>query len=368
MENAILYSRELKEYDFGPGHPFRSDRYEIIPDFLKKNLPKEASYQILKAKPATDKDLALICKKDYIDFTRDYFKNRSLGKDYNGKFFQYHSVDNLPAVKPKKVETAARVIIGQTKLACDIIRQGQFNKAICLGGGMHHAKASFGEGFCLYNDVAFAVKYFIKKYGFKKILVLDTDAHCGNGTMEYFYEDPGVLFIDIHQDPKTVYPGTGFINQIGDKKGKGYTINIPLPIYAGNKSYQMVFEKIIEPVAKEFKPQIIIRNGGSDPHFADQLTQLGLTVKGFEMIGKKVRELAEICQGRVIDMIGSGYNKEVLAPCWLALIYGLTGIKTEIKEAVPVPENLKKDNLRGETEKTITEIKSVFKKYWKCFS
>jgi len=365
MSVAILCSQKLKEYDFGPGHPFRSNRYKIFPEFLRKKLSKETNYQFLEAKPATDRDLSLICRKDYIDFNKKYFKARNLGQEIKG-FSQYHSMDNFPLGRPGRLEIAARIIVGQAKLACDITQQERFNKAISLGGGMHHAKSSFGEGFCIYNDVAFAGKYLIEKYKLKRALILDTDAHCGNGTMEYFYQDARVLFIDLHQDPKTLYPGTGFINQIGEKKGRGYTINIPLPMFSGNNSYQLIFEELIEPVVKEFRPQIIIRNGGSDPHFADQLTQLGLTVKGFEMIGQKVRKLAEICQGKVIDMIGSGYDEKVLPASWLALICGLTGFKNKIKEPIPVPESLKRDSSVKEVEEVIAEVKSNLKNYWKC--
>ena len=367
MKIAILYQEKLKEYDFGEGHPFRGDRAEIFPKFLKEKLPENKNYKILKAEPATEEDLLLICQKDYIDFTREYFKARNLGRDYNGRFFQYHSMDNFPPEKPGKLETAGRLIIGQAKLVCDLVQKGEFKKVICLGGGLHHAKPSYGEGFCLYNDVAFAAKYLIEKYKLKRILILDTDAHCGNGTMEYFYSEPRVLFIDLHQNPLTLYPGTGFANQIGEGEGRGYTINVPLPMFAGNDSYKLVFEEIVEAVVKEFKPEIIIRNGGSDPHFADELTQLGLTIDGFRMIGERVRKMAEICDGKVIDMIGSGYNKKVLPYGWLALISGLTGINIKLEEPVPIPPQFKKDLVFKETKEVIKEVKRNLKDCWKYF-
>ncbi len=368
MTIAILYREELKEYDFGEGHPFRGDRYEIFPKFLQKNLPQDDNYQILKADWPSDEDLALICHSDYINFTKNYFRASNLGQDYNGKFFQYHSIDNFPLARPGKLEEAARLIVGQAKLACDLIQENKAKKVISLGGGMHHAKENYGEGFCLYNDVAFAGKYLLKEYGLKRVLILDTDAHCGNGTMEYFYPDPKVLFIDLHQDPKTLYPGTGFVEQIGENEGRGLTINIPLPMFAGNESYKLVFEEIVEPVVKEFQPQIIIRNGGSDPHFADELTQLGLTIEGFRMIGQRVRKLSEGCQGRVIDMIGSGYNKKVLPSAWLALISGLANWKLKIKEPKSVPKKFKKDPRYQETKNMVKELKRNLKNYWKCLN
>jgi len=366
MAIAIIYREELKEYDFGAGHPFRGDRYEKFPTFLMDNLPEDDNYRILQAEPATEEDLLLICNENYINFSREYFAAAHLGLSYAGRFSQYHSQDNTTGIKPGKLEEAARLMIGQVKLAVDLIQNGDYEKVICIGGNMHHAKPNYGEGFCIYNDNAFTARYLTEKYGLERVLLLDTDAHGGNGTMEYFYEDPRVLLIDLHQNPRTLYPGTGFAHQIGSGNGKGFTINIPLPPQACYDSYHLVFESIVKPVTQEFKPQIIIRNGGSDPHFADGLTNLGLSVKGFRMIGETVREMAEICQGKVIDSIGSGYNKEVLPYAWLALISGLAGFKIEIEDPVPIPEGLKEDPSLDKTKEVIEEVKQNLKDYWKC--
>ena len=367
MAIAIIYREELREYDFGPGHPFRGDRYEIFPGFLRENLPEDDNYRFLKAEPCTDEDLLLICDRDYIDFTRGYFKAASLGSSHSGNFFKYHSGDNLPAGRPGKIEEAARLMVGQVKMAADLIQAGEYEKMVCIGGNMHHAKPNYGEGFCLYNDNAFVARYLMEKHGLERILILDTDAHQGNGTSDYFYEDPRVLFIDLHQDPRTLYPGTGFAHQIGSGGGKGFTINIPMPVYSGYDSYQLAFTSVVKPVTQEFKPQIIIRNGGSDPHFSDGLTNLGLPVKGFRMIGENVREMAEVCQCGVIDIIGSGYNKDILPYGWLALISGLADFKIEIREPGSIPERFKKDPSIAETEEVIEEVKKHLKDYWRCF-
>ncbi len=363
---AILYRDELREYDFGPGHPFRGDRYEVFPQFLRENIPEDDNYRILKAEPASDDDLLLICQKDYIEFTRGYFQAANAGLRYSGRFSQYHSGDNAPIGRPGRLEEAARLIIGQAKLACELVQEGKFEKVVGLGGGMHHARRAYGEGFCLYNDVAFCGLYLMQKYRLERILILDTDAHAGNGTSEYFYEEPKVLFIDLHQDPRTLYPGTGFAHQIGSGAGKGFNINIPMPVYAGYESYKLAFESIVEPVTKEFNPQIIVRNGGSDPHFADGLTNLGLPVTGFRMIGEKVREMAAVCGGRVIDLIGSGYNAQVLPYAWLAIIYGLAGIGLEVGEPEGVERNSGPDPRLQETREVIEEVRRNLRDYWKC--
>ena len=367
MAIAILYREELKEYDFGPGHPFRGDRYQIFPRFLSENLPEDDNYRILQAEWASDEDLLRICTSDYINATRQFYQASHLGLTVDGGFYRYHSADNMPIGKPGKLEEAARLIVGQAKLAADLVQSGQFQKVASIGGGMHHANRDYGEGFCIYNDVAFSAVYLMEEHKLERVLILDTDAHAGNGTCGYFYSNPQVLFIDLHQDPRTIYPGTGFASDTGSGEGRGFTINVPMPVYAGYDSYQLVFEEIVEPLAEEFQPQIIIRNGGSDPHFNDGLTHLGLPVSGFSMIGQRVKEMAEICQGRLIDLIASGYNERVLPYAWLALIAGLADFEVTIEEPEPVSQGFQTDPSLEETRQVIAEVKRHLKDYWRCF-
>jgi acetoin utilization protein AcuC len=251
-------------------------------------------------------------------------------------------------------------------MAGDLVQAGHCTKVVSIGGGLHHAKPSYGEGFCIYNDVAFCARYLIEKHGLERVLVLDTDAHAGNGTCEIFYDDPRVLFIDIHQNPRTVYPGTGYAHEIGRGKGEGFTVNIPMPVRAGNESFKLAFETIIEPITNEFKPQIIIRNGGSDPHFLDHLTNLGVTVEGFRMIGERVRRMAEVCDGKVIDLLTSGYNLDVLPHAWLALICGLADLKVPVKEPYPVQHRQVEEKAGIATENVIDEVRYRLSRHWTC--
>ncbi len=368
MAIAILYREELREYDFGSGHPFRGDRYDIFAGFLRQKVPKDNNYNIVKAEPASDEDLLKICTHDYINFSREYYRAAHQGCLDHVKFGLYQSMDNMPFEASGNLEYAARIIIGQAKLGCDLIQEGTYRIAVSIGGGMHHARRTFGEGFCIYNDVAFAALYLLEKYKLQKIAIIDTDAHAGNGTSEYFYNDPRVLFIDLHQDPHTLYPGTGFVRDIGGDSAKGFTVNVPLPANASYDSYYRIFGEIVEPLIREFQPQIIIRNGGSDPHSDDGLTDLGLSVRGFAMIGEKVRKLAyEVCGGRELDMIASGYNRRVLPNCWLAIISGLAGWNIDIDEPEPSVRKFHKDPAYTQTKLVELEIKSILKPYWKCF-
>ena len=140
-----------------------------------------------------------------------------------------------------------------------------------------------------------------------------------------------------------------------------------MPLFAGYDSYELVFDEIVFPLAEEFKPQIIIRNGGSEPHFADELTQLGLTLEGFRMIGTKVRELAKLCSGKVVDLLGSGYNLKVLPLGWLVLICGLTDTSFDIEEPFPIPERIKEDCALAGTKAIVEQVKRNLKAHWRCF-
>lgn len=369
MTVAILYRDELKEYDFGTGHPFRGDRYELFPRFLKNRLPPDNCYDILPAEPATEEDLLRICDADYTHFNREYYHAAHSGWiAFYENFSRYQSLDNKPIGTPGNLEEAARLIIGQAKMACDLIQGNRYQKVISIGGGMHHAKQRFGEGFCIYNDVAFAALYLVDRYKLDRVLVLDTDAHAGNGTAEYLRSNPKFLFIDIHQDPRTIYPGTGFVMDIGVDSAKGHTVNIPLPVHAGNDSYMAAFDEIILPLTREFKPQVIIRNGGSDPHFDDGLTYLGMTIAGFRAMGDKVREMAEICEGKQIDLIASGYNQKVLPYAWLSLEGGIANFPVTVEEPVHVPPRYEQDLVLPETMAVLEELKKYQRDYWKCFS
>ena len=141
-----------------------------------------------------------------------------------------------------------------------------------------------------------------------------------------------------------------------------------MPPYAGDDCYRLAFEEVILPVASEFKPQIILRNGGSDPHYSDNLTNLGLTLRGVRMIGEKVKEMAQICGGQAIDMIGSGYNKEILPHAWLALISGLADFPVSLEEPGHFPGQGGGGTAYDETKAMIQEVKKMLKDFWSCLA
>jgi acetoin utilization protein AcuC len=232
---------------------------------------------------------------------------------------------------------------------------------------LHHAGRSYGGGFCLFNDIALLIEFLRTKFGFKRFTVLDYDVHFGNGTSDIYYRDPSVLFISLHQDPRTLYPGTGFVDQIGAGAGLGFNVCIPLPPGTGDASYLHAVKEIFVPLASEFKPEIIIGNGGSDPHFADSLGDLNLTIAGFFDLSRLIAGTADkICGGKVALLVGSGYNPVVLPACWYALAAGMVGLDAiNVKEPYNIPTE--PEYCRKGVDGTLAELKGLLKDYWHCF-
>ncbi|MEM2900951.1 MAG: hypothetical protein QXT63_09185, partial [Thermoplasmata archaeon] len=178
-----------------------------------------------------------------------------------------------------------------------------------------------------------------------------------------------VLYISIHQDPRTIFPGRGFIDEIGVEEGEGYNVNLPLPMRTGEQSYLYALKEIFPPLAEEFKPEVIIANGGSDAHFADHLGSLGLTAKGFFEISKTISEISKkVCNGKAILMIGSGYNTLVLPYCWYAFVVGISELNknvNDIEDYYHAPSDPWYN--KQHVESILKDLKKLLRRYWKCF-
>ena len=355
MKFGITYHEKLKQYDLGPGHPFRGDRFENVKKlFEEKGIFQLPNLVVLRPEPAKREDLLLVHEEGYVNHI---FELAEKSKPY----------DIETPVSPTILE-AALLIVGGSMLVAEKVYSGELRRGISLGGGLHHAGKNYGGGFCLFNDVAIAAQHLRKRLHVKKILIVDYDAHFGNGTSDIFYSDPQVLFISIHQDPRTIYPGTGFIEQIGKGAGEGFNVNVPLPPGTADESYLRVVKEIVLPLAEEFKPEIILANGGSDPHFADSLGSLALSVNGFFKLSRMLAELSEkICDGKLALMIGSGYNPEVLPTCWYALTAGAIGLES-LDATDPYPPPVESPWVKRNVEEALRRLKAILGKYWKCFS
>ncbi|MEE9186160.1 MAG: histone deacetylase, partial [Candidatus Binatia bacterium] len=175
----------------------------------------------------------------------------------------------------------------------------------------HHATRDRAMGFCLFNTVAIGAQYLKRLYGARRILIMDWDVHHGNGTQDSFYQDPSVLYISTHQYP--YYPGTGAIEEVGNGKGEGYTVNIPLPAGCGDEEYLCVFKEIVIPIADKYQPEWVLVSAGFDPHQHDPLGGMRVTEKGFGIMASMLLELAQKhAAGKIAFLLEGGYNLEAL--------------------------------------------------------
>jgi acetoin utilization deacetylase AcuC-like enzyme len=183
----------------------------------------------------------------------------------------------------------------------------------------HHATANKSMGFCIFNNMAIAVEYLRKTYGLKRFCIIDFDVHYGNGTAEIFYNDPNILYISIHQDPRTLFPGKGFIEEQGTAEGKGYNLNIPLPPGSNNTDYIWILKEILGPVIKEFHPQVLFADAGFDAHLNDPLSRIKVTEDFYSWIGQYLIEK----HPKLISLLEGGYELEALANSSLNFIFSM---------------------------------------------
>lgn len=229
----------------------------------------------------------------------------------------------------------ARLSAGGVVLAVDAVLSGQVHNAMaCVRPPGHHALVERGMGFCILGNVPIAIKHAQKKFGVERVLVVDFDVHHGNGTQDMFYSDPSVLFVSTHQYP--FYPGTGRAEETGAGQGRGTTLNIPLPPGVGDEGFAQIYEQLVWPAARQFRPELIIVSAGFDAHWRDPLAQLRLSLTGYAHITRElIRMATELCSGKIVFAMEGGYDLEALSHGWRNIAHALLG-ESEVSDPLGV--------------------------------
>jgi acetoin utilization deacetylase AcuC-like enzyme len=307
---AIIYDPVFLEHDAG-GHPESGERLLAVMRLLKEagELARLAS---LTPRPATLEELMAVHSTDYI------LRVERMAAAGGGW------LDSDSPVSAGSYR-AALVAAGAGITGVQAVVGGQASSAFCLVRPPgHHARPRRGMGFCLFNNVAVAARYALNQLGMKRILVVDFDAHHGNGTQEAFYRESGVLYFSTHQHP--LYPGTGDSCEEGEGEGEGFTINFPLAPGTPERSILAVYQDVLAPAARAYNPDLILVSAGYDAHWTDPLTSLGMTVTGFGQISALLVALAKgLCQGRIVFTLEGGYNLEALSYGVLATVQAMRG-------------------------------------------
>lgn len=289
-----------------PEHP---GRLTAIKELLEKQPLDGLTW--VKGKAATRDQLSRVHTTHYLE---DIYKLR--GKN------AWLDVDTT-AVSPGSVE-AAEVAAGSAIAAVEAVVEGRTGSAFALVRPPgHHAEPVRARGFCLFNNVAVAATHAQAELGCEKVMIVDWDAHHGNGTQDIFWADPDVLFFDIHR-AAPFYPGSGRLEDTGAGLGEGMTVNVPMPDGAGDEAYMKAFREILVPAADWFKPDLILVSAGFDPHRFD--LALDVTYQGFASMTAILQSLARRhCQGRLVFVLEGGYNLESLAQGVWSVLDVLTG-------------------------------------------
>lgn len=342
-KTAVVRDEIYLQHLTGDYHPESHHRLEVVYEMLGDE-DMEGRYGILSPRPATQEELELNHSLNYINQVAS-----TAGRSFT-------SLDPDTTTSPRSWD-AARMAVGGMLMAIDKVMEGEFNNAFALiRPPGHHAERSKGMGFCLFNNIAIGAHYARQKYHLDRILIADWDLHHGNGTQSAFYEDSHVLFFSTHQYP--YYPGSGSVDENGSGKGKGFTINVPLPGGQGDQDFAAIYQEVLRPIAVEFKPQLILVSAGYDIYFQDPLGAMNVTPEGFAALTSLIMDMAQSsCQGKVVITLEGGYHLNGLRDSVRATLKELmgesvlSGAKREGKQV-------------GSTEKIIKKVKGRHKNFW----
>lgn len=322
----------MMEYRFSETHPMHPLRLELTARLCTDlGLFGRANVSVEAPPVATDGELAAVHDPGYIAAVREVSLNphvpneaRGLGTEDNPAFAGIH-------------EASAR-LAGGSLLAADAILAERALHVVNFGGGMHHASASKASGFCIYNDAALAIQRLLDG-GAAKVLYIDVDAHHGDGTESIFWDDPRVMTISIHETGMSLFPGTGFANEIGGPNAQGTAVNIAVPPRTGDGGWLRAYHAVVPQLAAAFAPEVIVSQHGCDGHREDDLSNLRLTIDAQRQNALDIAELARThCGGRWIATGGGGYNTASVVPrAWSHLVAVASGKPVPL--ATPVPRS-----------------------------
>lgn len=340
MKVGLVYDPIYTRHDTGQ-HVESALRVEGVMALLEKSGVRQ-QLVILQPEPAPLEEIALVHSAEYISQVE---KVAQAGGGW---------LDSDTVMSPASYEVALYAAGGVIKATQAVMRTEVDTAFALVRPPGHHATRSAAMGFCLFNNIAIAAKHAMKNYPLERILIVDFDVHHGNATQDTFYNDPGVLYFSLHQYP--FYPGTGGIDETGIGEGEGSTVNVPLPAGCGDREYLKVFQEILYPVARRFRPRIILVSAGYDAHWADQMSQMQVSTAGFARMVELIQQMAsEMCDGRSVFALEGGYHIPALAHSVKATLEVLLG-KNRVDDPLGKPASGKE--IAG-FEGIIREVKRV---------
>jgi acetoin utilization protein AcuC len=310
---VVLVSVEeiARTYDFGKSHPLRPERVLHTYDNIRKlGLMDRANVREVASRSAQDAEITAVHDPAFVETVKGI--DAGSLPEARGLEFGLGTPDD-PIFSGMHTATAA--VAGASLTAAEEVAGGTADHAFNPAGGLHHARRREASGFCVYNDPAIAIAKILELRPDWRVMYIDVDVHHGDGVQWIFYDDARVCTVSLHQSGDYLYPGTGFENEIGEGRGAGTAVNVPLMPYTGDDDYLWALSEVVGQVAEAFGPNVLVSQLGGDTHFGDPLANLGLTMRAYPEMARILHDAAhDHASGRLVATGGGGYQFDVVVP------------------------------------------------------
>jgi acetoin utilization protein AcuC len=338
----VTWDDRLAGYDFGPGHPMAPLRLKLTMELARAFGLDDLDGVTVHVPPmATGTELELVHDPAYIGMVRlagHQAVGGGLSHELSTRALLMHGLGTEDDPLFPGMHEAAAMVTGATLAAARAVWTSAALHGASLAGGLHHAMARSASGFCVYNDPAVAIAWLLGQ-GAERIAYVDVDAHHGDGVQAAFWDDPRVLTISVHEDPDTLFPGTGRPGETGGPHADGTAVNLALPAGTGDAGWLRAFHAVVPPVVRAFGPQLLVSQHGCDSHRDDPLANLALSIDGQRAAHAAIHALAhEVSDGRWLLTGGGGYEHVHVVPrTWTHLLFEAAGAPLDPACAIPEP-------------------------------
>jgi acetoin utilization deacetylase AcuC-like enzyme len=267
---------------------------------------------------------------------------------------------DLDTQASEKSYDVARLGVGAVFGLLDGILHGEAKRGFAfIRPPGHHAEPDRAMGFCLFNNIALGARYLKEHYALGRVMIVDIDVHHGNGTQTAFYDTDEVLYVSLHEFP--AYPGTGNFGEVGQGKGEGFTVNVPLGRGQGDRDFARIIYSLLNPLAEAYRPQIILVSCGFDLYTYDRLGGMRVTPEGYALITFFLLDIAEkFCNGRIAFIVEGGYSLRGIRECGLRVMQELCDVPTLTRKKI---ESITNNHTKKSS--SLRKVIEVHKKYWK---
>lgn len=318
----------MTRYDFGPSHPMNPVRLDLLMR-LARSLGVLDQMELVAPNVATAAELLRVHTPEFLDAVQ-----QCSAPDSEGDLAHGIGTPDVPTFTD--MHQVSSLIAGATLGAARSVWRGAASHAFSPAGGLHHAMPASAAGFCVYNDVSVAIAGVLDA-GAERVAYVDIDVHHGDGVEAAFWNDPRVLTISIHQDPRTLYPGTGRASEVGGPAAEGTAVNVALPAYTDDEGWLRAIHSVVPHLLQAFAPQILVTQHGCDTHHLDPLAHFALTIDGQRIAAESLHRWAhKFAENRWVATGGGGYAiVDVVPRIWTLVMAELSGHPIPAQTSVP---------------------------------